>query len=242
MLQTVVPCLRRTVRTFVDVEQPFGDDAPHARKHPCRRMRCSTPQCWCLLAINALLLSVGFLHMLSPASAVEERFQASRPVTSRTQAAMLVTQLQPMLQEAMEVHKDYLCLTGANIRRYYQAMLIRDNTDDETDPDYQKFHLLFNPVVTAHSPPVVIGEWSLMCVADPDMHTQDQTHKVKRPTEISVEYYDENFQKRTANYTGMAAFCISHSIEVMSGWWPCPHTAHQSVKVPALPVYPTPQP
>ena len=57
-------------------------------------------------------------------------------------------------------------------------------------------------------------EWSFNegCLSIPDVHEM-----VKRPGEITIEYYDEQFEKHVEKYDGLAARVIQHEYDHIEG-------------------------
>ena len=99
---------------------------------------------------------------------------------------------------------------GLNIRLIVidAAALVKDDDPDETLRFFKK--TLVNPVIVERSG----EEWTEEegCLSLPKLR-----ESVKRPSKVTIEYMDENFQPRRESYEGMAARIIQHEYDHIEG-------------------------
>ncbi|MDE5731922.1 MAG: peptide deformylase [Bacteroidales bacterium] len=96
---------------------------------------------------------------------------------------------------------------GVNVR-----VLIADGTDMSDTYEYLKDfrRTMINPVVLEESDSTC--EFSEGCLSVPGIYAE-----VRRPSSMTVEYYDENLEKKTEFFDGFACRIIQHELGHLEG-------------------------
>lgn len=91
-------------------------------------------------------------------------------------------------------------------------VIIVDGTGMTDIYDYLKDfrRTMINPVVTEESK--TLTDYSEGCLSVPGVYAD-----VRRPSKITVEYYDENFEKRTEEFDKFACRMIQHEMDHLDG-------------------------
>ena len=91
-------------------------------------------------------------------------------------------------------------------------VLIVDGRELADTYDYLKdfVRVMINPIVTEESGTKC--EYSEGCLSVPGIYSD-----VTRPSEITVEYYDESFKKVTEHFTGFACRMVQHEMSHLDG-------------------------
>ncbi len=93
-----------------------------------------------------------------------------------------------------------------------KRILIVDGSDLSDTYDYLKDfkRTMLNPVVLEESEKTC--EYSEGCLSVPGVYAD-----VRRPAKIKVEYYDENFEKKTEEFDKFACRMIQHELDHLDG-------------------------
>lgn len=84
-------------------------------------------------------------------------------------------------------------------------MVVIDVTEDKTN-----LLTMINPVITATNDELALGEEG--CLSLPGIY-----EKVKRHTQVTVEYTDLNNQRQSLEADGLLAICIQHELDHLDG-------------------------
>lgn len=102
-------------------------------------------------------------------------------------------------------------LAAPQIGKSIRVFVIDASPYAEEEPDLLNFKRAFiNPVVLKEDG----EEWSYNegCLSIPDIHED-----INRPAEVTLRYFDENWEERTQTFKGLAARIIQHEFDHIEG-------------------------
>lgn len=122
-------------------------------------------------------------------------------------------ELQTLIQDMWDTlaKADGCGLAAPQVGESLRVLIVDGDVVAETYDYLEGFRrTMINPVVKDHSEDTCT--YSEGCLSVPGVYSD-----VRRPSVITVEYYDENFERKTETFDKFAARMIQHELEHLSG-------------------------
>lgn len=106
---------------------------------------------------------------------------------------------------------DGVGLAAAQIGKNINLYIVDASPLAKDEPELKDFKRVFiNPKITFNTEETIAIEEG--CLSVPDIH-----ESVKRSSDLTIEYFNEKFEKLTENFTGYRAIVIQHEYDHLQG-------------------------
>ncbi len=122
-------------------------------------------------------------------------------------------QLDKLISDMFETmyKADGIGLAAPQVGKSIRLIIVDTSTLDHDNPELKDFkRVIINPKVSNNTNDTIIIEEG--CLSIPGIR-----ENVQRYSDIKIDYYDENFEKKSENLTGFKAVVVQHELDHLQG-------------------------